>query len=128
MSKLTIIRGLPGSGKSALAHEIAKSTGAIIIEPDMFCTHNGEYTYSARDYDRARRLAMSIVRQVSRLGADIIYADVLPRYQDVNQIIGQLTSNGYVVEVHSRQLRKENSINRNRHHVDPHDIEEMANT
>lgn len=37
MSKLYIMVGLPGSGKSTKAKEIAKSTGAIITSLDSMC-------------------------------------------------------------------------------------------
>lgn len=126
MSRLTIIRGLPGSGKSTLARELSKKTGAIVIEPDMFCIHNGVYHYTERDYQRARRYAAEFVRRTSHLGADIIYADVLPRYQDVNQVIGNITANGYDIEVYSIQTPKDVSISRNRHEVYYQDIAGMA--
>lgn len=42
---LTIIRGLPGAGKSTLAHKLAQATGAEHIEADQYFMHAGEYIY-----------------------------------------------------------------------------------
>lgn len=46
MTKLTIIRGLPGSGKSTTAKKIAEETGAKHFEADMFfIDEHGEYNF-----------------------------------------------------------------------------------
>ena len=42
---LTIIRGLPGAGKSTLAQRLAQSTNAEHIEADQFFMYHGEYIY-----------------------------------------------------------------------------------
>ena len=40
MSKLTLIRGLPGSGKSTMARKIAAETGAMHAEADMWVDYS----------------------------------------------------------------------------------------
>jgi predicted kinase len=43
MSKVTIVRGISGSGKSTYA----KSLGILHLESDMFFMQNGKYNWSA---------------------------------------------------------------------------------
>jgi len=40
MNKLTLIRGLPGSGKSTMARKIALETGALHVEADMWVDYS----------------------------------------------------------------------------------------
>lgn len=44
MQTMTIIRGLPGSGKSTIARRLAQETNAVHLEADMFFeTKSGKY-------------------------------------------------------------------------------------
>ena len=43
MSKLTLIRGLPGSGKSTMARKIALETGALHVEADMWINYSEKW-------------------------------------------------------------------------------------
>lgn len=45
MRLLTLVRGLPGSGKSTMAKAIAMDTGAIHLEADMYFVKDGEYKF-----------------------------------------------------------------------------------
>lgn len=38
---LTIVRGLPGSGKSTYARKLSAETGAMLIEPDALLVRGG---------------------------------------------------------------------------------------
>lgn len=42
---LYIIRGLPGSGKTTLAHRLASATGGVVYEADDLFTEAGEYRF-----------------------------------------------------------------------------------
>lgn len=126
MPTLTIIRGLPGSGKSTLARKLAEETGAIHIEPDMFCMQDGEYRYDKEKYDRAVKMARFVVSHLSgTLGCDIIFADVLPQIGQVESFRYLVTSN-YKIVVQDLHITKEESLKRNKHNVKPEDIENMA--
>lgn len=126
MPTLTIIRGLPGSGKSTLARKIAAETGAIHIEPDMFCIQDGEYRYEKEKYYRAVKMAHFVVSHLSgTLGCDIIFADVLPQIGQVASFRYLIPSN-YKLVVNDLHISKEESLKRNKHNVSPEDIEAMA--
>lgn len=45
MQLLTLIRGLPGSGKSTMAKFIAGDTDAVHLEADMYFIKDGEYKF-----------------------------------------------------------------------------------
>lgn len=126
---LTIIRGLPGSGKSTRARAYAADSGALLIEPDMFITRHGEYCYTAGDFQTAVNLARETVILAAQVSADVIYADVLPTKQDVNDII--ICYQCFcvwppIVNVIDMSCDVLDSMKRNRHGVKREDIEAMA--
>ncbi len=126
---ITVIRGLPGSGKSSYAHELAKQTGAIIIEPDAFVTVDGEYLYDTARWGKARYLARQIMRLIATTQeSDIIYADVLPTRQEVADMlkdIGQYVQGLRYRVIDMQPIMLEESRKRNRHNVRDADIEHM---
>lgn len=97
MSRLTIVRGLPGSGKSTYA----KSLGVHHVEADMFWMHDGVYQFP-RDDDpnKMRYLAMAHkwcynqVRQAMWYGMDVVVSntfttvDQFAPYVELAHILG----------------------------------------
>lgn len=128
MSTLHIFRGLPGSGKSTAARKLAEETGAILIEPDALLVENGGYVYTLELYATATKVAKRIVTEVAVWGADMIYADVLPRRADVRGVIDWAVNfeRNYRIVVHDLKITPEESKLRNRHNVRPEDIDRMA--
>lgn len=131
MPKLTIIRGLPGSGKSTRARELAAERGIMHIEPDFFCMRGGKYIYDESYFDEAVREALNIVKSFGMFGADIIFSDVLPRRQDVLQVIQAYESaywddSDLTVSVIDLPGGEQHAIQYNRHGVRPEDIHRMA--
>lgn len=126
---ITVIRGLPGSGKSSYAHELAKQTGAIIIEPDMFVTVDGAYRYDAARWSKARHLARQVMRMIATTQeSDIIFADVLPTRQEVADMlkdIGQYVQGLRYRVIDMTEIDLEWSMRLNRHNVRKADIERM---
>ena len=66
--KLTIIRGLPGSGKSTYAK---KNYNCLILEQDMFFIRNGQYCYNANSIRRAVEWCKSMCEHALQLGMDV---------------------------------------------------------
>ena len=126
---ITVIRGLPGSGKSSYAHELAKQTGAILIEPDSFITVDGEYHYDKTRWGKARYMARQIMRMIaSTQESDIIYADVQPTREEVANMlrdIGQYARGIRYRVIDMPMISLEESRKRNRHNVRIEDLERM---
>lgn len=140
MSQLTIFRGLPGSGKTTRARELAAKTGAILIEPDALLIENGVYRYTPERYKEALWRCEVMLEQLSLgdmvdgpdgvnsdiLLADIIYADVLPKISDVRRIISLLDIPYTTIEIIDCIVSPQESVRRNRHNVRPEDLDRMV--
>lgn len=128
MSKITIIRGLPGSGKSLLAAKLSAEKGIMRIEPDMLCIADGKYEYTEEAYKDYEAVALSLLWDICfHTQADVIYCDVLPTIKDVLEVLSNAPK-PYEVEVIDLKITPEESLKRNRHAVRPEDIERMANS
>ncbi len=130
LSILTIFRGLPGSGKSTMASSLAKKTGAMVIEPDALLVVDGVYAYSERRYREAVKACELILRYAGMgwMGADVIYADVLPTVADVDRVIKSYRFEGderFIVKVISLATTADDAILTNRHNVAEEDIRRM---
>ena len=129
---LTIVRGLPGIGKSTRARKYAEESGALLIEADMLVTRHGEYCYSKAEFEYAVRRAKNILTTAARAGADAIYADVLPTRQDVLDVIVCYKAfcdveDGPIVNViEMGPIDAALSFRQNKHRVKQEDIEAMA--
>jgi len=126
MGKLTIIRGLPGAGKSRLGHFLAEQCGCFLLEPDQFLTCDGRYCYTPAEYQAAERLALDFAAHLEGLGCDLVYADVLPRKVDVRRVIDAYGCDEEDAMVVSLAIGTAASKANNRHHVNPLDIRAMA--
>lgn len=128
---LTIIRGLPGSGKSTKAIELYKQGAGLLIEPDAGLYVDGVYTYTPERMERVReelmRSTWNLNPVLATIVIPIIYADCLPKLEDVFELICR---SGYSdvpsrVRVIDCIISKEQSIKRNIHNVRIEDIERM---
>ena len=127
---LTIIRGLPGMGKSTRARKYAEDSGALLVEPDMFLTCHGEYNYNEVRYRKACGQAFTCVRVAAMICADVVYADVLPTREDVLAVIKEYNENvpgdnAIVNVIEMGALDAAMAFRKNRHGVRQEDIEAM---
>lgn len=125
---LTIIRGLPGSGKSTLGRKLAAEQNALFIEPDMLMYQNGEYKYDPAAYSVVVGSTHLMLREffANTPQAHAIFADVLPRKIDVQHLIQYLPNQRYVKVIDMPLLSVEEALCRNIHQVRREDIEYMA--
>lgn len=122
--RLTIVRGLPGSGKTRYAEMIAGKTGAIVVEPDRFLVTNGEYQFTESRFASAIIASWNAVSNAGCAGADCIYADVLPTREDIRAVINAYAE-GANVRVVCLDSTFEDSCAFNIHHVRLEDIRRM---
>ena len=73
MSKLILIRGLPGSGKSTMASKIAVSTGALHVEADMWVDYSTPYSPEAAK--RAHAICQSQARNALVCGSSVVVSN-----------------------------------------------------
>lgn len=131
MSKLTIIRGLPGSGKTWHAQDIQETFGTIIIEPDALLVQDNKYRYTAERYAEAKKRCMEMVQTCALMGADVIYADVLPTVADIEEVISAYCAGWAKPEIaviDQPRISTDESFRYNEHDVRREDIERMAAT
>lgn len=133
---LYIVRGLPGAGKSTFGRKLAEERHALFVEPDIGCYRNGKYCYSPKDYHRQSLYARGFVEQAAICGWDVVFADVLPKRENVQWIVdayrkGVFTPYNDVrrntpVHVFTLKITRETSLRRNIHNVKPEDIKAMC--
>lgn len=121
---LTIFRGLPGAGKSTLAHKFSLKTGTMIIEPDQFLIKNGQYVFDADRCKDAHAVAQSLVERFSTWDMDIIYVATLVKVQNIFEVVNRCKHADSITIVDCI-IDIETSKNRNVHSVPADKIEAM---
>jgi predicted kinase len=92
MPKLTLICGLPGSGKSTMARKIAIDTGALHVEADMWVDYSKRYDPDA--VKRAHAICQSQARRALQYGGSVVVSNTftqrweMQRYIDTAKLLG----------------------------------------
>ena len=134
---LTIVRGLPGSGKTTYARKLAAETGCTLIEPDALLVKDGVYRYNQGLFNVACDFSLELLQKIGEAGADVIYADVLAArayvrdvihaYRNGNRRSFSHSETAYTIRVIDMPLLTvDESMARNKHGVRREDIERMA--
>lgn len=76
MKVLILFRGLPGSGKTFLAQQIANALGVELFEADQFrLDENGNYCYRPEDNAQCHALCQSKARGELERGRSVVVAN-----------------------------------------------------
>lgn len=89
MQKLVIIRGLPGSGKSKIAHDVYRSRGYWMVEYDHFFKDNAErkVRFDARRKHEAMDWIVEQMRRGLDAGKNVVVTGLFTRRRDIRDLI-----------------------------------------
>lgn len=95
--KLTIIRGVPGSGKTTLA----RTLNAVHLETDMFMNpnHGAPYRYNRFRLDDAHAICEEKTREALAAGKDVVVSNTFIRLWEVDKYLHLAREFGAAVEV-----------------------------
>ena len=97
MSKLTLIRGLPGSGKSTMARQISADTGALHVEADMWVDYsqrrNPDKVSMAHDICKAR------ARNTLAFGGSVVVSNTFTQRLEMQPYLDMARHYGAQIEV-----------------------------
>jgi predicted kinase len=97
MPKLTLIRGLPGSGKSTMARKIAIDTGALHVEADMWVDYSRRYDPDA--VKRAHAICQSQARRALQYGGSVVVSNTFTRQWEMQPYLDMAHQYGAQVEI-----------------------------
>lgn len=123
--RLTIIRGLPGTGKSTYASDLALKAGSLFIEADMFRIRNGRYKFDLDELGTCVGVANAIMRKAASVGADVIVAGVLTKVHTIDDLVKQCRQEAPGGRVKLRVIRMR-KVYGDIHNVPKHVIAKMA--
>ena len=96
MPVLTIIRGLPASGKSTLA----KKLNCLHLEADMFFVHNELYCYDASKVEAAHLWCQRMALHSLLLGCDVVVSNTFTRKWELDPYFQIAKESGSRVEIY----------------------------
>lgn len=79
MSRLTIIRGLPGSGKTTLA----KTFGCLHLEADMAHVRGGEYLWVGGRINFAHKWCQKVCCDTLKGGMDVVVSNTFTTHKEL---------------------------------------------
>ena len=126
---LTIVRGLPGSGKSTYAKKMAAKTDAVHVESDNFFMKNGKYEFDQTKLGIAHRICFKSVQKALEQGRNVIVSNTFTMLKEINRYVKMAENLKVKVDIVSinRHLTTAEVFARNVHSVPIEVIERMQN-
>ena len=120
MSKLYIVRGVPGSGKSTYVKEHLSEIWHL--ETDKFFYKNGKYEFDISKIKEAHHFTQRLAEQIMETGADLVVSNTFTQLWEMQPYLDMASKYGYSVSV----IRLENRF-KNLHNVPSEVISSMEN-
>lgn len=95
MSKLIIVRGLPGSGKST----VAKGFPYFHVEADMFFMKDGSYQFDPTKISNAHRWCSDMVIGAMNKGMDVVVSNTFTQKWEMERYLKEATDRSYEVTI-----------------------------
>ncbi len=100
ISKLILIRGLPGSGKTTLAKQLALELDAKHFEADMyFETADGKYLFDPQQLRAAHEWCFQQTRKWLAKGKPVIVSNTFVRHWEMERYLNYCKKKGIDVEI-----------------------------
>lgn len=97
MSKLTLIRGLPGSGKSTMARKIALETGALHVEADMWINYSEKWRKES--VKMAHAICQEQAHKSIHCGRDTVVSNTFTQQWEMQPYLDMASKYGAPVEI-----------------------------
>lgn len=131
MPKLTVCRGLPGSGKTSLANKLAEKTSGICIAADDFFTHeDGTYHFNFNLLEVAHNYCIGTAFYHLSRGKNVYVHNVFAERWTVEKFVDFAHRNGYEWDIIEPTTKWKNDVaecaKRNTHGLTEAMIQKMA--
>jgi len=98
MAKLTIIRGIPGTGKSALARKL-NPLHNVAADDFMIDPETGEYSFDEDSLTERHRLCYEQIVSWLEQGKDCVVHNTFVRWRNITPYVNYCDRKGHEVEV-----------------------------
>lgn len=99
MSKLIIIRGPSGTGKSTIARHLGGVERENWFEADMYFMRNGHYEWVGSQLPAAHRWCQGKITAALQTGTDVIVSDTMPSRKDLKVYLDIAEAVGVDVQI-----------------------------
>ena len=101
---LTLVRGLPGSGKSTYARKLAAQTGCLHHETDRYFIVNGIYQFNYAELAVAHRWCLNTARSLLEVKSDVVVSNTFVKLWELEKYIEVANELNCQFRVHSMPL------------------------